>query len=94
MFLIDSKIIDKRIIDAIEHIFFITSAEKIPLNAFVPMLKLEFKQNYPNLQNTNKKNRNIHFYIKKQHKSISNFINTFTEFKIIDNFIFARFIQL
>ncbi len=99
MFVPDSKVIDKQLIDAIEHIFFITSAEKLPLNILVPMLKMEFKKNYEPIY-YNKKIRNIHYYIKFKHKSISYFIKNFTGFNLEESktdsliYINAKYIEI
>lgn len=99
MFVPDSKVINKQLIDAIEHIFFITSTEKLPLNIVVPMLKMEFKKNYEPIY-YNRKIRNINYYIKKNHKSISNYIKKYTDFKLEESktenqiFILAKLVEL
>ncbi len=83
MFIPSEETINKQIIDSIEHIFFITGAEQISLDSLVPMIKIEFKKNYETLK-FNGKVRNIHFFIKTKHKTISNFINNYTDYKIIN----------
>jgi len=81
MFIPDIKLIDKALVDAIENIFYITNSNEIYLERLVPILKLEFTKN-DLIISYNNSIRNIHFYIKKNHGSISKFLKNYSQFKI------------